>query len=174
MKTNLRSGRFSFLLSILFGASVLSSSAADAPPEVISSAHEVRQLSAESAARAYPVRLKGVVLVFNEKVDGMAIHDETAAIYIGGTANKGYDLRAGHIVQIEGVTSPGDFAPMVVASEIKVLAEGRLPEPRERTFHQLAKGVEDGQWVQVSGIVRSAVMEPLLDYTRLSMDIMME
>jgi len=98
------------------------------------------------------------------------MQDDTAAIYVS-TTNRNCKLKPGQLVEIAGVTSSGDFAPMVIASNIRVLGEGSLPVPRERTFEQIATGAEDGQWVRVSGIVRSAIIDRLTNYTRLSLEL---
>ncbi len=144
----------------------------DASLRSITTAQEVRQLPAQEAERGHPVVLRGVILHFNENADfELMMQDDTAAIYVGGTAGRNYKFRPGQSVQIIGVTSPGEFAPMVVASDIKVLGEGRLPAPREKTFEQLATGAEDGQWVRISGIVRSATLDRLSNYSRLSLDL---
>lgn len=154
-----------FLLALSNGHSASASA-------TITSAQEVRRLSPEEADRPRTVRLQGVVLHYNQKVSGeLTIQDETAAIYVMGTENKHYSLHPGDRVQLEGVTNSGDFAPVVVASDIKVLGRAPVPPPRERTFEQLATGADDGQWVKISGVVRSAVIEPHRSYVRLSMKL---
>ncbi len=85
-------------------------------------------MAAEEADRPHPVRLQGVVLHYNQKVSGeLTIQDESAAIYVMGTEDKHYAIQPGDLVQLVGVTSSGDFAPVVVASEIKIV--GRAPVP---------------------------------------------
>lgn len=138
----------------------------------ITSAQAVRHLSAEEAQEGRPVVLQGVILHFNEHAGfELTMQDDTAAIYVGGTTNLTRSLRPGQRVEITGVTSPGDFAPMVVASAIRTLGEGTFPVPRDRTFDQLATGAEDGQWVRVRGIVRTAVIDQLPNFSQLSFEL---
>ncbi len=141
----------------------------------ITSAQSVRDLLPEEADRAYPVRLKGVVLYFNTKTGSeLMIYDGTAALYIGGTAGRGYDFKAGDLVLIDGVTNGGDFAPVVIASKVAVVGRGELPAPRERIYSELTTGAEDGQWVKVSGIIRSAIVDMVDGDSRLSIDLALD
>jgi hypothetical protein len=64
-------------------------------------------------------------------------------------------LTPGQTVELEGVTSPGAYAPIIVPRSIKVVGEGNLPEAKPVTGQQLLSGQEDSQFVQVKGIVRS-------------------
>lgn len=64
-------------------------------------------------------------------------------------------LTAGQTVEIEGVTGPGAYAPIIVPHSIKVAGEGKWPDAKAATSQQLLSGQEDSQLVQVKGIVRS-------------------
>jgi len=147
---------------------------ADQPAPIIS-AQAVRDLLPEEADRGFPVHLQGVVLYFNAKTGSeLMIYDETAALYISGTAGHGYDLKAGDLVTVDGITNGGDFAPVVIASKVVVIGHGKLPIPRERIFSELSTGAEDGQWVKVSGIIRAAVIEKVDSDTRLSLELALD
>ena len=54
-----------------------------------------------------------------------------------------------------GVSDKGDYAPIVKASAIRVLGKAPLPVPRRVSLDQLFTGLEDSQWIEVSGVVRS-------------------
>jgi len=141
----------------------------------MTSAQAVRDLLPEQADRGFPVRLKVVVLYFNIKTGSeLMIYDGTVALYIAGTAGLGYDFKAGDIVLIDGVTNGGDFAPVVIASQVTVTGHGELPAPRERIYSELTTGAEDGQWVKVTGIVRSAIVEQADGDTRLTLELALD
>jgi PAS domain S-box-containing protein len=125
---------------------------------VLTNAAQVRQLSEEEAARRLPVRLRGVVTFFRENLFSRFVQDATAGIYFGQSF-PGSILRPGQEIEIEGATSPGEYAPIVVPNEIRVLGETPLPPARATSFERLANGSDDSQFVEVVGVVRSVEYE---------------
>jgi two-component sensor histidine kinase len=65
----------------------------------------------------------------------------------------------GDLVEIEGVTGPGKFAPVIREERLRVLGKGTLPKAKMYPFSELADGQMDSQWAQVRGIVRSAAID---------------
>jgi signal transduction histidine kinase len=59
------------------------------------------------------------------------------------------------LLDIEGVSDPGGFAPYVVAQKINKIGHGLIPEPIHVTLDELNAGQMDAKWVEISGIVRS-------------------
>jgi PAS domain S-box-containing protein len=119
-------------------------------------AEEVRRLTAEQAAQRLPVRLRGVVTFFDERLFSRFVQDNTAGIYLFLSTNTpSFSLSVGQLVEIEGVTSPGEYAPIIVPEHVRVLAVTNLPAAKPVTFEQLASGQEDSQFVEIDGIVRS-------------------
>jgi signal transduction histidine kinase len=122
----------------------------------LTSVRQVREISPEQAAQGYPVRLRGVVTFCNAWADvGMFLQDDTAGVYI--KLGEGTNLSAGDKVEIEGSTAPGDYVPMVLVENMRVLGRAALPAAGHLTYEQLASGKEDSQWVEVQGIVRSVI-----------------
>jgi PAS domain S-box-containing protein len=137
-------------------AQVIPGSASALP--LLTQAQQVRQLPAEQAERGYPVRLRGVVTYFDSETLDLFVQDSSAGIWVDlGTAK--ISLRSGQLVEIEGVSSPGDFAPQVSKPKVRVLGEAPLPVARPVTLGRMASGGEDSQWVELEGIVRSATVE---------------
>jgi hypothetical protein len=68
-------------------------------------------------------------------------------------------VSAGSELEIEGTTGPGDFASIVDARSIRVVRAGTLPAARHVTLARLLTGLEDAQWVEVEGTVRTAFMK---------------
>jgi hypothetical protein len=132
--------------------------AAETPPlPTLTSVRQVRDVTPEQAAKGYPVRLRGVVTFCEATYDlGMFIHDATGGIYVklGEGTN---DFNAGDDVEIEGQSGPGDFLPVVLAEQVKVLGRAALPTPDPVTYARLAAGSEDSQWVELRGEVRSVL-----------------
>ena len=116
----------------------------------------IRGLTAEQTQQKLPVRLRGVVTFFDESLFARNIQDETAGIYLQFPANVGPpQLVPGQAVEVTGTASPGEYAPVVIVGSVKVVGEMPLPKAKPVTYEQLATGVEDSQFVEISGIVRS-------------------
>jgi diguanylate cyclase (GGDEF)-like protein len=128
----------------------------------LTTTHAVHILSSKEAARAYPVHLRGVVTQFDKKVDasgiGLFFHDSTGSIYVDLPGRDFDSLSAGSLIDLRGVTDPGEFAPIVARSKIKVFGFSGLPEnPPRPSLVRILAGLEDGQWVEVEGIIHSIV-----------------
>ena len=73
-------------------------------------------------------------------------------------------LLAGQLVELEGATSPGEYAPIVTVSQIRNLGEGTFPAAKPVSYEDLASGEEDSQFVEINGIVRSVSFDPQSEY----------
>jgi signal transduction histidine kinase len=121
-------------------------------------AGQIRRLSPEQAALGYPVRVRGVITMDAPAPD-FFIQDTTAGIYVEGSVSPNYPHLLGQIVEVEGVTGPGRFAPVIHEQKLRVLGKGALPRATLFPFSQLANGQQDSQWAQVRGIVRAAAVD---------------
>lgn len=127
--------------------------------QLLTTAAEVRGLSPEAAARSLPVRLRGVVTFWRDDFYARFVQDGTAGIYVGAASNTP-PLVPGQLVEVEGITSPGEFAPIIRPMRVRVVGEAPLPAPRPITSEQLASGQEDSQFVELTGIVRAVEFKP--------------
>ncbi|MEI6194506.1 MAG: hypothetical protein WCS42_09260 [Verrucomicrobiota bacterium] len=132
--------------------------AAESPDRVLTTAAAVRSLSAAEAERHYPVKLHGVVTFYDEALLSRFVQDETAGIYLWELTNMP-PLQAGQEVEVEGVTGPGEYAPVVMVKSVKVLGTSKLPTAEPVSLAQLVSGREDSQLVEFSGIVRAVHFE---------------
>ena len=152
-----------FLVPLLLGAAV--SAAQDRPPgrlalPVLTTAHQAHSLTVEEAARNYPVHLSAVVTYYDPYVDprrpAFFVSDATGAIFIGLLSAPAIPFKAGDLVEITGVSAAGDFAPIVKASGARAIGKSNLPaDPPQVTLTELLTGTEDGQWVEVEGVVHA-------------------
>jgi signal transduction histidine kinase len=116
----------------------------------------IRALSVEQSKENIPVHLRGVVTFFDENLYSRFIQDETAGIYLKFPPNVAPPmLTPGQLVEISGVASPGEYAPVVTVNRASVIGEAPLPEPKRVSYEQLASGTEDSQFVEIAGIVHS-------------------
>jgi PAS domain S-box-containing protein len=135
----------------------------DIPPEELRTAEQIRQLTGAQAAGHHPVKLRGVVTFFDEAIFMQFIQDETAGIYLQQTNNLP-PLSQGQLVEVEGETSAGEFAPILTPLRVTVLTNGIFPKPKPVSFEQLTSGEEDSQFVEIQGIVRAITIDPQSKY----------
>jgi hypothetical protein len=122
------------------------------PPAPLRTAAEVRALTPEQAGQRLPVRLQGVATYW--ETYSRFVQDQTAGIYLleGGELPS---VTPGQLVEIEGVTSPGEYAPIVIPSSVKVVGAGSLPSAKPVSIEELLTGQEDSQFVELGGVVRA-------------------
>src|ERR1035438_4091781 len=161
------------LIFISMMAVVLPSRAVDNTLPELRSSEQLRRVPAEQAERHYPVRLRGVITFFDQRIPTKAyrfIQDDTAGIYFYMDPEiASQTLKPGQTVEIEGETGQGEFAPVVVAHHIQILGEGKFPEPKQVSFESLASGQEDSQFVETCGIIHSVQLNPQTSYHILEM-----
>jgi signal transduction histidine kinase len=124
---------------------------------VLNKVAQIRDLSAPQAARGFPVHVKGVV-TFNDSDQSLQfVQDGTAGIYVSLEAKR-FDSfpGAGTNIELLGFTGPGDFAPIIVAEELRVVGPAGYPNATPAPFQLLMTGAEDSQWVELNGVVRAS------------------
>src|SRR5262245_18976389 len=113
---------------------------------VLTTAEQVRRLSAEEADSRFRVRLEGVLTFFAQRTPSRQfrfLQDETAGIYIYPTSSADLTTAAaGQRVEIEGYTGRGEFAPVVFIKRFGVLGEGSFPASKRVSFETLRQGEE--------------------------------
>ena len=125
----------------------------------LTKASAVRALTSDQARQARPVRLRGVVTVLSGWKSSFFFQDATSGISVDRSIDTP-SVEAGQLVEIEGTTAPGLFAPLVNATRVTVLGKGKMPPARLAGFDELARGKLDSQWVAIRGVVRSAIVRP--------------
>ena len=120
----------------------------------------IRQLSVAQTRQNIPVRLKGVITFFDERLYSYFMQDETAGIYLQFPTNGATpSFFSGQLVEVTGTSSPGEYAPVVMAASVVAVGQAPLPKPKPATYERLASGAEDSQFIEISGIVRSAQLQ---------------
>ncbi len=156
------------LACIVCAVSSLPSSAENVP--VLTTVRDIRLLTPDQAAQARPVHLRGVVTVLPGVRTWFFLQDATAGISIERT----YDppvVQQGQLVEVDGYTGPGKFAPVVTAKTVKIVGKGELPPARIFTSNMLVGGKQDAQWVAFRGIVRSAAVKTLWERQMLFLEM---
>ncbi|HVU25112.1 MAG TPA: ATP-binding protein [Opitutus sp.] len=123
-------------------------------------ADQVRELAPEDAARNHPVRLTGVITWARPNADFLFVRDSSGSVRVLRPAGPApVSLFPGRKIAVTGVSAAGRFAPIVLATGLQVEAAIELPEPQTVTLDQAMTGVEEAEWVSMSGYVRAAVKE---------------
>jgi signal transduction histidine kinase len=131
---------------------------AQSTDNTLTTAVAVRGLSVEQAQQQRRVHLHGTVTFFDENLYSRFIQDDTAGIYLQASTNTP-PLSPGQVVDVEGTSSPGEFAPIVVPTKVRIVGTVPLPAAKPVTYEQLASGKEDSQFVVLSGVVRSIQLQ---------------
>src|SRR5579872_7250066 len=115
--------------------------------EVVTNAVQIRNLTFAEAKRPLPVRMQGVVVTEAGPpgILAVVISDGTAGVYVLGPTNCFADTHRGDLLEVEGVTDPGEFAPIIRLKSFKKLGSAPVPKPQEVTFEQMIAGSLDGQ-----------------------------
>jgi signal transduction histidine kinase/CheY-like chemotaxis protein len=123
---------------------------------VLTQAADVRNLPLGESKRGYPVHLRAIVTYYNKSNTGLIIQDPSAGIYVRiGESPVPPDLAIGQLVDLEGFSGPGEFAPVITAPRIRILGQAGLPPAHRVDPLQLFTGAEDSQYIEVSGIIDS-------------------
>jgi len=124
---------------------------------------EAHSLSAEEVRRGYPIHVRAIVTYYDYNLDprriGFFLQDATGSIYAGvpkDTIWPGRQPYPDSLVDVTGISAPGDFAPILDQAHITVIGTSHLPvRAKPVTLDRLLTGAEDGQWVQIEGVVHS-------------------
>ena len=95
------------------------------PLAVLRTVEQIRHLDAVEAKKKYPVHLQALITYYDRSARLMFIQDHTAGIFVD-TTNQEWNFQAGQAVELDGVTGPGDFAPIILSPDLKA----SLDKPR--------------------------------------------
>ncbi len=118
---------------------------------------EVHSLAPEEAKRGYPVHLQAVVTYFEPVTPDLFIQDKTGGIWIQWNKNMPVP-KSGQLIDLQAITTQFDFAPDLMNAHWQVVGEAPMPIPQKATMEEMASTRMDSQWVEVEGIVRSAMV----------------
>jgi signal transduction histidine kinase/CheY-like chemotaxis protein len=126
----------------------------------LTKAHDAHNLTSEQAARSYPVHLRAVLTYYDPYVDprhpAVWVSDSSGGIYVELSSVPAVPFKAGDLLEITGVTAAGGYAPIVKAIEARVIGKSPLPStPPKVSLARILTGAEDGQWVEVEGVVHA-------------------
>src|ERR1035441_25945 len=127
------------IIGLQIGGVGVSAAAPATPPVspaiVLTNAAAILDLSAAHAAQALPVRLRGVVVDESQPRErAVILGDQSACVYLFAATNIFAPFHRQDVLEITGVTSPGEFAPCVLAKAAQKLGSGVAPLARPATY----------------------------------------
>jgi len=152
----------------LLGASLLASPAAAAERAqesrlpVLATVSAIRALSQDEAARGYPVHVRATVTHIDELAHvSLIIHDGQLGQFVVPPADPTTirvlsELQRGDIVEIDGLTERGGFAPNIRPTAIRRTGRGAMPRPKQIPFAAILTGRHDCDFVEISGVIQRA------------------
>jgi signal transduction histidine kinase len=152
--------RFSSHLFLPVIAGLVTSATAEESPAPITRVAEIRNLSREEASKALPVKISGVSLWTG--LGAVVVDDGEQSIWVPIQQDNDqlrFDFRKvnrspGSHLEIEGVTDPGGYAPVVIPRSIRHIGTLPLRKAKRVTIERLLSGSEDGQSVEIEGVVQ--------------------
>ncbi len=135
-------------------------SPASGPMRVLTKARAVHSLTVEEARRGYPVRLRAVATYYDPYVDSrhiaLLVHDASGSVFVALSSPPRSPIVPGRLLEVNGTSGLGDFAPIVNGSSVRVVGKSRFPAAAPRvSLTDLLRGKHDGAWIEVEGVVRS-------------------
>jgi hypothetical protein len=121
---------------------------------VITTVAGVHALSPEEAGRAIPVRVRTTVTYINRVSTTIFVQDRTGAAYVYPAAVANFRVQAGDLVDLAGVSAPGQFASIISGTWAKRVSSSVMPPPAPVAFDDLFSGKMDSAWVQTEGIIQ--------------------
>jgi signal transduction histidine kinase len=136
----------------------------------LTNAQQVRELDPETAAKNLPVHMFGIVTYYDAPLFNLFFQDDATGIFVLVAPDISTNIIAGQEIELEGVSDKGDYAPIVKATGIRVIGQAQPHVPRRVSLDQLFTGLEDSQWIEVSGVVRSVNILNERRYLNLAMN----
>ncbi len=127
----------------------------------LTTAAVVRALRPADAAAAHDVAITGRATFVHPGWNGLFVQDDTAGIFVlvTETTDAPKDVHPGDVLEVTGHTAPGDFAPIISATRIRLRGAGALPSAAPAPLEALVSGALDSQLVEARGIVRGVRTE---------------
>jgi signal transduction histidine kinase len=154
------------ILGLFSLSATAAQSGAERPP--LTQILAIRALAPDAAAQAHRVRIRGTVTHLNEyHAAGLVLHDGEVGQFVIYTeddrqARDEPTLRRGDMIEVEGRTARGGFAPNVIPDRIRKLGRSTLPKARTMPYTALATGRYDCEYVEITGVGQRAwVSEPM-------------
>jgi signal transduction histidine kinase len=124
-------------------------------PTPASSVARAYELIEQQPAKSIPASVRGVITYIDLGLGYFYIQDGPDAILVGNQLGAGlapFMQNEGAYVDLQAEVSPNQPG-LQATSFVTVLGKGQMPQPLRHSIDYLTTGRDDGQWVQVEGVV---------------------
>jgi PAS domain S-box-containing protein len=135
-------------------AATVTAAQADAALPTLTTIKQILALTREESRQHYPVKVRGVVTQYDAIWKQLFIQDGDDALYVN-IGNRLFPLKSGELIEVSGVTVPGEVLTMISPAKIESLGNGVMPAPVALNYQQAISGVCDSRRVKVAGTVQS-------------------
>jgi PAS domain S-box-containing protein len=130
--------------------------AAGRPTNPLASVAAIKALSPEEAGRHLPIELRATVTYYDPDWSTLFVQQNATGVYVDVHGLSALDLRPGDLVDINGRTSPGDYAPSIVNPALRPAGRGAMPRPESPPYEDLLTGRFDGRLILLDGVIQAA------------------
>lgn len=116
------------------------------------------------------VRIEGVV-TGTMPSGAFRLDDGDMGIFVTKSAD-GLGVTPGDRVVVSGVLRQGGFSPWLSPHRVVKLGKGMYPEAKSASYHLLASGAADNQWLEIEGVVRAVDIPEPRDFAILDVAMM--
>jgi signal transduction histidine kinase len=172
-----RPGALALLAGLLTASSAGAQSGTVRALPVLTTVQEIRALSQDQGAKGYPVRVRAIVTHSDEIAHGgLMIHDGAFGQFVVAPADikkvpAWLELQRGDLIEIEGRTVRGGFAPNVEPAAIRRIGRAPLPRPKHIAYSAMLTGRHDCDYVEIAGVVQRAWLSSDPSNRTLFMDV---
>lgn len=126
----------------------------------LTTAAAVHNLTLSEATQHYPVHMRAVCIVCFTGWHGLFVNDGKSDVFVETKNQKLLTaaIHPGTLLDIQGISGPAEYAPVVDQADLKILGTAPIPPARPVSLDRLSTGVEDGQWISFEGTVRTAAL----------------
>ena len=126
-------------------------------PKEINTFQQFYSLASEQASQGVPVKIKGVVVCYDQGWNQLYIHDGAETVWFTPRLFQN-NLQAGLAVELTGSTTFGQGNVTFSNLHLQIFGKGKIPDAKRLEIPQL--GSDHGQWVETEGRVRVAETSP--------------
>lgn len=141
-------------------------------PEPLTRIEDVRRLSREEAEKSIPARITGVIVwqelhmrgtpsdfVVSNGINGIWVGSRVAherGLWQGGVMTDD-DTSPGAQVEIEGVSFPGGYAPVILPTRMKRIGSAPMPQALRPPMELLCSGTMDCSRITLEGVIQDVL-----------------
>jgi hypothetical protein len=135
---------------------------AQGEPAPLTTIKAIRALTPEAANQQRRVLIRGTVTYINERDPAsIIVHDGKAGQFVRYGSkylrtNSRIDLHPGDVIEVDGYTTGGGFAPDVFPDGVRRVGKSALPSPKRVPYAALLSGVFDCDYIEAVGVGQRA------------------